>query len=388
MKQYFIVFFLIVLIFSFGLGGCQEKEDILDKQEDATVEFTEDAMLRQEMADIIFKITNDVDVIQEVSKAVEEEYYGEEAILLVDLLEENNSTLKSLSFNTFRSKFFKELKSNLKSASVYSETNLMQALKNGKVQLYWPYHEDWDGITEPTISFHDGINEYENVGYKCDGTEVLVNDEYAMNNPVWIINYKEFDGDYEEIKDYYSLLNKKKKAFKETLKSASAVDYITCQIKQAQCTEQTDGLFSGGPDIRYVRAGIESPYTKDDVTDWEFQQDFSRKDVKYKRWKLCYITWDTQWEKEVPYQVMVVYDYDKGEYSAKVTGKIQAVVSYEDSGIEITDTTNVEFSANYESKEPVIYCNDWGYFWARNNLGWAHQEGLGFVQTKWLNGYE
>lgn len=376
-----------VFVIAFGFYGCQEQDErtINYSTDDLVSEFNEDALLRQEMANIVLAIANDADVIHEVSLAVQEEFYGEEAVLLVDLLEEDNPTLKSLSLNSFRSKFFEAFKSDLKSASIKNEPNLIEMLKKGKVQLYWPYHEDWDGVTIPTISFHDGINEYENIGYKSDSTEVLVNDEYALNNPVWIINFKEFDGDYDAVKNYYSMLNKKKEAAENSFKSATVTEFITCQIKQAQCNEQTDGLFSGGPDIRYVRAGINSPYQMNNVTDWEMQQDFSRSDVTYNRWKICYITWDTQWEKEVAYQVMAVYDYDDGGSSASVSGNIQAIYTYNQNGLMVTDTTVVEYSAVYSGKEPVIYCNDWGYLWAKQTLAWAHQEGLGFVQTKWLD---
>ncbi len=70
------------------------------------------------------------------------------------------------------------------------------ALSDSDVQIYWPFSEDWDGETMPVITFdpEDGANN--NIGYRLvmenDGSrrveEVVVDEEMAMNVPVWVVN--------------------------------------------------------------------------------------------------------------------------------------------------------------------------------------------------------
>lgn len=74
--------------------------------------------------------------------------------------------------------------------------DFLQALVASDVQIYWPYSEEWDGKQMPLITFdpEDGSNA--NIGYritlKDDGSryveEVVVDEETAMEVPVWVVN--------------------------------------------------------------------------------------------------------------------------------------------------------------------------------------------------------
>lgn len=72
-------------------------------------------------------------------------------------------------------------------------------------QIYWPYSEKWDGNTKPTITFQSeaGVPQDKGVGYRILSDrieEVSVDEEYAKNHPVWIINHTPIA--YEEYPDF------------------------------------------------------------------------------------------------------------------------------------------------------------------------------------------
>ena len=69
----------------------------------------------------------------------------------------------------------------------------LEALEKSDLQIYWPYYENWDGKSEPIISFAPDDDSEVNVGYRYDAAsgqleEVLVDEELAMERPVWVVN--------------------------------------------------------------------------------------------------------------------------------------------------------------------------------------------------------
>ena len=61
-----------------------------------------------------------------------------------------------------------------------------------KVQIYWPYSENWDGETMPVITWYgERANSMTNFAYLYDNGQIRrlrVDDAYAEQHPVWIIN--------------------------------------------------------------------------------------------------------------------------------------------------------------------------------------------------------
>ena len=72
----------------------------------------------------------------------------------------------------------------------------MEMLEGSDVQIYWPYSESWDGISQPLITFDPGYDTDFNYGYEVlyndDGSrtirEVEVDEEVARSRPVWVVN--------------------------------------------------------------------------------------------------------------------------------------------------------------------------------------------------------
>lgn len=72
----------------------------------------------------------------------------------------------------------------------------LDALSGSGMQVYWPYSEDWDGVTMPVITFDPASKAVANVGYERvtgpEGTpvvrEITVTEELARRRPVWVVN--------------------------------------------------------------------------------------------------------------------------------------------------------------------------------------------------------
>ncbi len=99
----------------------------------------------------------------------------------------------------------------LKSGAVIPGTSVsaesyLAALQSSDIQIYWPFVENWDGEKFPIITFDPSDGSETNIGYRLalDGNgvrtveEVLVDENMARNNPVWIINRND-DAEYTSL---------------------------------------------------------------------------------------------------------------------------------------------------------------------------------------------
>ena len=76
------------------------------------------------------------------------------------------------------------------------QTDRISELEHSGCQIFWPYHENWDGRTMPVITFDPGNESAVNCGYDIivspDGgrrvERVTVDEAMARERPVWVIN--------------------------------------------------------------------------------------------------------------------------------------------------------------------------------------------------------
>ena len=80
--------------------------------------------------------------------------------------------------------------------AAYDADKYLEALTSSDIQIYWPYSENWDGKTMPIITFDPEDGSDVNMGYRLcvedDGSrhveEVIVDEEMATREPVWVVN--------------------------------------------------------------------------------------------------------------------------------------------------------------------------------------------------------
>ena len=78
----------------------------------------------------------------------------------------------------------------------------LDALSASDIQIYWPFSEQWNGDARPVITFDPGGDATQNEGYvvEADGTvtKVLVTEQMAREQPVWVVN-RNSDADYKTL---------------------------------------------------------------------------------------------------------------------------------------------------------------------------------------------
>lgn len=74
----------------------------------------------------------------------------------------------------------------------------LDSLALSDVQIYWPYSENWDGRSLPVITYDPGDGATQNEGWTPDGQKVLVDEQLALERPVWVVN-RNTDADYKSL---------------------------------------------------------------------------------------------------------------------------------------------------------------------------------------------
>lgn len=144
-----------------------------------------------------------------------------------------------------------------------SAAEYISALTQSDLQIYWPYSEEWDGRTMPVITFDPGGEMTANIGYEMrpDGSvkEVVVNENMAMERPVWVINRND-DSGYKTIE----MLRREDPEWgsggsivvrKDT---KSSDDARTLILEELELKVNKDSWFAGGNEIVFKTGGIEN----------------------------------------------------------------------------------------------------------------------------------
>lgn len=87
-------------------------------------------------------------------------------------------------------------KSALTKSSSVDPDMFLDVLSSSDLQIYWPFSEEWNGITMPVITFDPEDGSEKNIGYRlvlCDDgsrqvEEVIVDERMAEDVPVWVVN--------------------------------------------------------------------------------------------------------------------------------------------------------------------------------------------------------
>lgn len=81
-------------------------------------------------------------------------------------------------------------------SAVEDPSGWLERLAESDVQIYWPFSESWDGEELPVITFDPEDDSEVNIGYRITEDsegfrrieEVLVDEDVAMEMPVWVVN--------------------------------------------------------------------------------------------------------------------------------------------------------------------------------------------------------
>ena len=151
----------------------------------------------------------------------------------------------------------------------------LAALTKSDIQIYWPFSGDWDGESTPIITYDPEDGSAANIGYRLvyndDGSgqveEVIVDEEMAKGQPVWVVNRND-DAGYTSLE----MLRREDPAWGEgggtiIVKPASAAalkgtedSFKTMILKDFTMKRNYDSWFAGASEF-FVKTGYVDDFT-------------------------------------------------------------------------------------------------------------------------------
>ena len=151
-------------------------------------------------------------------------------------------------------------------SSATRSTGFVEELASSRLQIYWPYSDSWDKRSMPVITFIPKEDKDSNIAF-CremlpDGTpvvkELMVDESYAMEHPVWVVNWNEDAGAITP-----QMLEKLRP---EMTATRAYSDFKTLRLKEFKAHRQYDSWLSGGSEF-YIKCGSLKAFTADVVSD-------------------------------------------------------------------------------------------------------------------------
>ncbi|MBQ0150714.1 MAG: hypothetical protein KBT08_08905 [Bacteroidales bacterium] len=187
----------------------------------------------------------DVATCKEVKSVIEKSISlgFDESLILADLFSATKAGNNSYNCPMLLSK--------IKSVSAETKSeNFTNIFNDPTLQIYWPYSDNWDGVSLPTITYlPEDEDQNWNWGIKympgnddVNSRIVMVDESYAITNPVWVINKNVIPYEYiQTIRENASTHNQ------IITKSSDFHPWILDQVKM---TKQYDGIFSAGNNVK------------------------------------------------------------------------------------------------------------------------------------------
>ena len=164
-----------------------------------------DILSHRGFAQVLSSLDMDAENLSEVYDAVSESSINgyDEEYMLSDLIASPGSGVgASSTTKASRKTYSRPLRNMLqeyleqfstKSGGPMTVQRYLELLSDSKMQIYWPYSDQWDGKTFPVITFDPGDGSESNYGYflSDDGMSldsILVTERVAQERPVWVVN--------------------------------------------------------------------------------------------------------------------------------------------------------------------------------------------------------
>jgi len=277
------------------------------------------SLSKSEVVDVLKNIDIDVVLAQEIHRFVTDAmtWGRDEKISFKNILSDKNPTRAagpSIIKERLRILSSKRTQTRATGENNLNETDLLSVLGNSDFIIYWPYSEDWDGKELPTlVAAPNDEDAQEAYGYKvCFENKkmffekTLVDEDYMMQHPVWVINEEKEDSDVIYLPT--SDITVKEKSKPKYANTTSDDSIYVWKLNRMKVTHQYDGAFKGGSDI-----DIQVAYPA--LTGYvaminKFRVNFSRKTIRKKRWKDINQILNYNWRKEQITNGLLISEYD------------------------------------------------------------------------------
>ena len=260
MKKYRLHFMLAAILAAVALLSCEELDDNVEKH---TEDRAEEALSLDEFARILSSVPIGADQMKEVADAVSSSTtngYDEEYTMRSvfsspgagvgeDVTKSGSSVyerpLRDLIADAVRERYSTR-------GSEESAEDYLATISDSNMQIYWPYSDSWDGVSLPVITYDPLDGASKNVGYTLSGEEIIVSEEFARTNPVWVVNINE-DASYKTIE----MLRREDPDWGTgggTISVKSDNDFKTLILRSFRATRAYDSWLSGASEF-FVKCG-------------------------------------------------------------------------------------------------------------------------------------
>lgn len=257
-------------------------------------------------------------------------------------------------------------------------------LSHSNLVIYWPYYDMWDGKTLPTITFMpDNCEKEWNYGYKASVTTnnnvvkeiVIVDEEYAQNNPVWIIKESEFN--YESLPNFNIGEYEKNGVFFSVPETKSYPDTIHIwKMASAQVTKQYDSFFQGSSNLAIT---VTYPVFTGVVNDYSLiYTAFTRSEIRQRIMKPVNLMLNTDWIPQELSNGLFVVETDGGETE---TDSITTQFKDPETGLEFDYTTSISYKDEDDKIGKIVYKRSYVFSSQGQTLQSMDDGGFNFYMT-------
>lgn len=276
-------YFLAAILPVAGLASCEELDDSIQKHvnQETYVEL-------DEVAELFAGIPIQKEHLQEVYDAVSASSgngYDEEYTMNM-LFESPGSGVGDDPSTKSSDKYSQPLRSLIEqqvlsgvtksTGGISDPQRWLDELMSSDIQIYWPYSEEWDGETMPIITFDPEDDSEVNIGYRIyedeNGVrsveEVVVDEQMAIEMPVWVINrnsdasYKTLEMLIKEHPDWGegggNIVIQPSSASKPVTKSEEV--YKSLMLKDFKMRDHYDYWFAGASEF-FIKIGYVEDFT-------------------------------------------------------------------------------------------------------------------------------
>ncbi len=338
-------FFYVFALFLALMVSCKEEDSPISNPRPVS---------KQQVAQLLSELPLEIEQMEEVFDAVSsssENGYDEE-YMMVDLLSSPGAGVGNTKSSGRYKKTMRDLIEDhlvqTKSGNILGDMTpeeFLTSLSSSDMQIYWPYSEEWDGCTLPTITFAPDTEDEVNDGYRLyrgdDGSleveEVIVDEDYAMDFPVWVVNSNQ-DSSFmtlellrKELEENFSgAITVKPKPGESKTKVAVTPGIKTLVLKEFKMSQHYDSWFAGASEF-FIKMGSVENFTAS--TDAELKlyspsvTDFiivvKRKELgEYKQINTVLVS---EWTDQLTSCAFLIVEDDGG---TKTNWKCEAIVKY------------------------------------------------------------
>ena len=301
-----------------------------------TVVVNERDINKKNISDILVKISSDNQLVTELHELVGESLdYGLDEIAFFDeILNPDKYASKTRSSNN--------LSNRLSNLLQLSNNSPLRGAKNdvfsmNNLEIYWPYSEDWDGISTPVVTFVpsniegiDNDDEY-NQNYIVTAYQFIYNEEgeftidsllvdenYAMNNPVWVVRNQSINIedviDLKKNKNFSKIIPRNKNLIinnEPEVRSTAPYKIAETRVASIKSEKQHDDWLNGGSEYHIYWFFPVKDFGLSTHKSGEIH--FSRKEIKNKTTKQINFLGNFDWDKGQSHNRLKILEYDPGK---------------------------------------------------------------------------